>query len=80
MSAPLTVGLTEASQQLGLSHWTLRKFIRERRIRAVRIGRRVLLEPSELERLVKQGREGAQGNVECAGLPKINQKGHGPSR
>jgi excisionase family DNA binding protein len=56
MNDRLTIGLKEASSSLGLSHWTLRQYIRQGRIKAVRIGRRVLLEPSELRRLVEQGR------------------------
>ena len=48
----LAIGLREASASVGLSHWTLRKYIREGKIRAVRIGRRVLIEPGELQRLI----------------------------
>ena len=52
MSERLTIGLVEASEALGISHWTLRRYIREGKIRAVRIGRRVLVEPAELKKLV----------------------------
>ena len=52
-----TFGLKDAAASLGLSHWTLRKYIRSSLILAVRIGRRVLLEPGELERLVAEGRQ-----------------------
>jgi excisionase family DNA binding protein len=55
-----TIGIKDAAAMLGLSHWTLRQYIREGRIRAVRIGRRVLIEPSELERLIEQGRSEVQ--------------------
>jgi excisionase family DNA binding protein len=61
MSERLTIGLVEASEALGISHWTLRRYIREGKIRPVRIGRRVLLQPAELEKLVNQA-EGV-GNV-----------------
>jgi excisionase family DNA binding protein len=44
----LAIGLKQAATVLGLSHWTLRQWIRKGRIRAVRLGRRVLIEPSEL--------------------------------
>ena len=54
MSERLTMGLTEASETLGISHWTLRRYIREGKIRAVRIGRRVLVEPAELGKLVNR--------------------------
>ena len=56
MNKPLTFGLREAAEMTGLSHWTLRQYIREGKLAAVRIGKRVLIEPAELERLVEQGR------------------------
>ena len=57
----LAIGLRQAATVLGLSHWTLRQWIRKGRIRVVRLGSRVLIEPAELERLIAQGRaEGQQ--------------------
>ena len=55
----IAIGLKEAAEAIGLSHWQLRKYIREGKLRAVRLGRRVLVEPAELERLVEEGREAA---------------------
>ena len=55
---PLAVGINDAAAALNISHWTVRKFIRQGRLTAVRIGRRVLIQPAELERLIKQGRIG----------------------
>ncbi len=52
----LAMGLRQAAEAVGLSHWTLRAYIRQGKIRGLKIGRRVLIEPSELERLVRQGR------------------------
>jgi excisionase family DNA binding protein len=46
----------EAAELLGLSHWTLRTYIKARKLNPVRIGKRVLLETSELERFIKQSR------------------------
>ena len=46
-------GLAEA---LSLSPWTIRKYIAQGRIPCVRIGRRVLIEATEVERLIQQGR------------------------
>jgi len=66
MSERLTIGLVEASESLGISHWTLRRYIREGKIRAVRIGRRVLVEPAELGKLVN--REAGVGRK--AGTPE----------
>lgn len=53
----LALGLRQAAEAVGLSHWTLRAYIRQGRIRAVKVGRRVLIEPSELQRLIEQGRK-----------------------
>jgi excisionase family DNA binding protein len=58
----LTVGVEQAAATLGLSKWTIRQYIREGKIAVVRIGRRVLIEPGELERLVREGRNGAERN------------------
>jgi excisionase family DNA binding protein len=61
MNQPLTMSVKDAAAALGLTHWGIRKFIRQGRLRAVRIGRRVLIEPSELQRLLALGRsEGKQ--------------------
>jgi excisionase family DNA binding protein len=54
----LCIGVKEAAASLGISHWSIRKMIRQGRLRAVRIGRRVLIEPAELKRLIERGRIG----------------------
>jgi excisionase family DNA binding protein len=56
----LLVGVRDAAAALGLSHWTVRQYIRDGKIQAVRLGRRVLVEPSELENLVAVARAEAQ--------------------
>jgi excisionase family DNA binding protein len=58
MTTHLCIGVKEAAAALGLSHWTLRQYIRDGKLKAVRIGRRVLIEPGELQRLIEQGRTG----------------------
>ena len=58
MQLNLCIGVKEAANALGISHWTIRKYVRQGRLVAVRIGRRVLIEPAELERLIEQGRSG----------------------
>lgn len=58
MHHQLALGLKEAADAVGLSHWTLRQYIREGKVQAIRLGRRVLIEPAELQRLVEQGRGG----------------------
>ena len=42
----------ESAELLGISVWTVRAYIRDGKLRPVRLGRRVLLEESELERFV----------------------------
>jgi excisionase family DNA binding protein len=52
----MLLNINEAANALRLSPWTIRLYVRVGKLRAVRIGRRVLLEPSELQRLVEAGR------------------------
>ena len=56
MEQQLAMGIKEAADAVGLSHWTLRQYIRQGKVKAVLLGRRVLIEPSELQRLIEQGR------------------------
>ena len=63
MEHRLALGLKEAAEAIGLSHWQLRKYIREGKLRAVRLGRRVLVEPAELQKLVAQARIGGNQNA-----------------
>jgi excisionase family DNA binding protein len=60
MKEQMTIGIKDAAARLGISHWVLRKYVREGKVRAVRIGRRVLIEPGELQRLIEQGRTEAR--------------------
>jgi excisionase family DNA binding protein len=55
----VTLGLKEVAALTGVSHWTLRKYIRQGQLQAVRIGRRVLVEPAELVRFIAQCKEDA---------------------
>jgi len=48
--------IEQAAEVLALSPWTVRAYVRQGKIRPVRIGRRVLLEESELRRIVENGR------------------------
>jgi len=47
-------GVAEASQLLGISHWTLRAYLKAGRLSPVRIGRRVLLDDAELREFVSK--------------------------
>ena len=59
----LALGLRQAAEAVGLSHWTLRAYIKQGRLRALKIGRRVLIEPSALKHLIEQGRIGKDHNA-----------------
>lgn len=61
MSNLLTIGVKDAASLLGISHWTLRQYIKQRRLGAVRIGRRLLLEPTELGHFVQRCRSEKAG-------------------
>lgn len=58
MNDKLALGLKDAAEAVGLSPWTLRHWIGQGRLRAVRLGRWVLVEPAELQRLIEEGRTG----------------------
>ena len=53
----LAFGLRQAAEALGLSHWTLRAWVRQGKVKAVRLGRRVLVEPAELQKMVAEARK-----------------------
>jgi excisionase family DNA binding protein len=63
MNQILTMSIKDAAAQLGLTHWTLRKYVRQGRLPAVRIGRRLLIEPAALQRLITNGRTEAQNDL-----------------
>lgn len=52
---PRAVGMSEAAKMLGISPRTLWSYVSERRIRAVRFGRRVLVPMEVLERVAVEG-------------------------
>jgi excisionase family DNA binding protein len=49
----LSVGLEQAEEMTGISHHTLRRLVRKGKIKAARVGRRIVIPVSEIERLVK---------------------------
>ncbi len=51
----LSVGLEEAQEVTGLSQHLLRKMVVRGTLKAARVGRRILIPLSELERIVKPG-------------------------
>jgi excisionase family DNA binding protein len=50
----------ETSRRLSISTFTTRRLIKGKQLRAVRVGRRVLVPQSEIERVIAQG---------CGGRP-----------
>jgi excisionase family DNA binding protein len=52
----LAVSIKEAAEALGVSPYTIGNYIRRGQIVASKVGRRVLIEPSELRRLLDEGR------------------------
>jgi excisionase family DNA binding protein len=57
----------EAARLLGISRWTVRSYIREGKLKPVRLGRRVLLAEDELERLVSESQEPIKVQPETGG-------------
>ena len=51
MSEPRLFGIKEAACLLSVSSWSIRRWIRQHKIHAVRLGRRVLVPAGEIERL-----------------------------
>jgi hypothetical protein len=52
--------IDQASAVLRISHWSLRRAIKLDHLRCLRIGRRILIEPSELRRVVAVARKAAK--------------------
>jgi hypothetical protein len=50
--------IEEAAGIIGRTHWTLRHDIKAGKLRCVRVGRRIMIEPSEIRRLIAEGRRG----------------------
>jgi excisionase family DNA binding protein len=59
---PLLLSVQEAAKRLSLSSWTLRLWVKHGKLRCVRMGSRVLIEPSELDRLIAASRKPAEEN------------------
>ena len=53
---PLAVDIREAARLVSLSPYTIRAYVKSGRLASVRVGRRVLIEPREITRLIEKGR------------------------
>jgi excisionase family DNA binding protein len=62
------LSVEDAAGLLGISKWTVRSYIRDGRLKPVRLGRRVLLAEDELERLVAEGQEPRDADAEVGEL------------
>jgi hypothetical protein len=51
------LNIDEAARIIGRTHWTLRRDIRRGVLKCIRIGRRIMVEPAEIRRLIEEGRE-----------------------
>jgi Helix-turn-helix domain len=49
--------IEDAARLVGRTHWTLRNDVKAGKLRCVRIGRRIMIEPSEIRRLIEEGRQ-----------------------
>jgi excisionase family DNA binding protein len=63
MQEVLTVGVREAAAILGVSPWSIRRWVRLGRLPAVKLGRRTVLELAALQRFVANSRIGEDQNV-----------------
>jgi excisionase family DNA binding protein len=48
--------VVESAELLRISPWTIRSYIRDGKLKPVRLGRRVLVEETELERFIASGK------------------------
>jgi excisionase family DNA binding protein len=51
------VPIDKAAELLGISPWTVRRYLQDNKLQSVRIGRRRLIEESELRRIIERGRD-----------------------
>jgi excisionase family DNA binding protein len=56
MPLSLAISIKDAAMALSLSPWTVRRYVAKGLIASVRVGRRVLIEPAELDRLITRSR------------------------
>jgi excisionase family DNA binding protein len=52
------IDIEQAAKELSISPWTVRFLIRSKKLVPVKVGRRTLLEPGELDRFVQSCKDG----------------------
>jgi excisionase family DNA binding protein len=67
------LNVKDAANLLAVSPWTIRAYIRDGRLRPVRIGRLVRVEQQELERFVLESRSAGSPHAELPARLVANQ-------
>jgi hypothetical protein len=49
--------IEDVARLVGRTHWTLRRDLKEGRLKCVRIGRRIMIEQAEIRRLIEACRQ-----------------------
>lgn len=57
------LSIEESAKILNVSAWTIRKWLTQGKLNHVKLGRRVLIEPSTLNKLIENGRRQAAASV-----------------
>ena len=63
------LSIEAAAELLSISKWTVRSYVRAGKLRPVRIGRRVLLAETELERLIAESQDPPEATPSNGSLP-----------
>ena len=63
MQEVLTIGVRKAATMLGVSSWSIRRWVRLGRLPAVKLGRRTVLELAALHRFIASNRTGGDQDV-----------------
>ena len=63
------IGLKIAAQRLGVSEFTVRRRVKEGLVRSVRLGRRLLISESEVDRVIREGCAPAVAGAQCGNRP-----------
>ena len=69
MHEVLTIGVREAAGMLGVSPWSIRRWVRLGRLPAVKLGRRTVVELAALDRFIASNRTG--GDQDAYDLSKF---------